>query len=82
MISRQIRAFRALLQTAKHEGVPYGTVIANIEEVIHEAYTQALKDNNQSVLDAWHAIPCKGDLPTPLELVAYLGELYEKEMMQ
>jgi len=68
------KARRALEETARREGVTYDTLIKHIEYSISEAILSCQKSNNVSALAVWKEIPCVGDVPTPLELVAFLSE--------
>ena len=74
MEKRQWEAYHALRQVAKKEGISVQQVILDIEEAITEAYFTAKKEDDQPVLERWNAIPSKGEIPTALELVAYLGD--------
>lgn len=74
MDRNMLKAYRAIQEVAGREGVSVEQVFRSIEEVISQSYSEALEKKDLSRLDAWHEIPCKGQLPTPLELVAYLGE--------
>ena len=66
-------AYYALRQVAKKEGISVQQVIQEIDVVIGEAYSAAKKGKDLEVLARWDLIPCKGEIPTALELVAYLG---------
>lgn len=68
-------AYYALLEVAKQEGVPLTTVIQNIEDAIKEAHSRAITENNTAIISAWSHIPCKGKIPTAVELISYLSEL-------
>ena len=74
MDNQQWRAYHALRKVAQMEGITVQQVIRNIDDAIREAYSSAKDENNQEVLKRWKEVPCEGELPTALELVAYLGE--------
>ena len=67
------RAQRALEETARRNGISTEQVIAEIEEAIAEAVSQAQREGNRSILACWDQIPCEGDVPNAYELVAYIG---------
>ena len=66
-------AVQALLEVAQREGLTLEDVVQSIDEAIHQAYFTALKEGNQDVIDRWKAIPSAGEIPSAVELVAYLG---------
>ncbi len=70
----QRSAYEALRKVAKKEGISVNQVIRDIDDTILEAWFTARRENNQEVLALWREIPCKGKLPTALELVVYLSE--------
>lgn len=74
---KQWQAYRALKKVARQKGISVNQVMQDIDDVILEAYTTARKEGNQQVLAAWREIPCKGALPTSLELVSYLANQIE-----
>lgn len=74
MDEKRDRVYRALCKIASKEGIPVAQVIRCIDDAIQEAYFTAQRDNNQEILSQWREIPCKGKLPTALELVDYLAE--------
>lgn len=61
----------ALERTAQMNGVSVNQVYKEIEIAISEA----MESNDKHVQAMWAKIPCSGDRPTPVELVAFLGEL-------
>lgn len=67
------RAYAALVELAKQENLPVETVIKDIESAIKEGYESSLAKNNYIALEAWRKIPSAGELPTAIEMVAYLG---------
>ena len=69
------RAERALRMTAQKHGVSYETVIKEIEFAISDAIETARRNNDMEKLAMWSAIPCKGDIPTAKEMVAYFMEM-------
>ena len=74
MDRKQRSAYEALRMVARKEGTSVKQVIRDIDDAILEAYKKKQKENNREALALWHGIPCKGNLPTALELVIYLSE--------
>ena len=68
------RARKALEETARKEGVSYETVIRNVENAIAEAIAKCQRNGDELLLSVWREIPCVGNVPSPVELVAYLGD--------
>ena len=68
------RAHSAVCKIAEKEGIPADQVIRCIDDAIQEAYFTAQRENNQEILLRWREIPCKGNLPSALELVDYLAK--------
>ena len=66
------RAYHALRKVAKMEGISVQQVVENIDEAIGEAYRTAKEENDREVIERWSKIPCRGELPTALELIVYL----------
>ena len=67
------KAQAALLTGAIQNGIPLETVIREIEKAIAAAYQSAQKD--PAALEKWRKIPCKGEVPSALEMISYLGEV-------
>ena len=67
------KAQAALLTVALQKGIPLEAVIQEIDTAIAAAYQTAQK--NPASLDKWKRIPCKGEIPTALEMVSYLGDI-------
>ena len=80
MNPKYIKAYLTLKLTALIEHCTYKEVYESIEESIMDAYSTAVREENQAALDAWKKIPCKGNIPTPLELIDYLGRKCKKEL--
>ena len=65
------KAYRSLQRVAQQQGITIEQVIESINEVI-----QIGMANPDPIVKArWALIPRKGEAPTAVELVAYLGEL-------
>lgn len=61
-------AKKALKQIAKREGVSIKAVRREIEFAINEA-----RNNPDPKIQAiWKAMPCKGEFPTPEELITHI----------
>lgn len=74
MYIKKWRVYHAMNKVARKRGITLEQVVWDIDDAIHEAYTTALKEANQAVLAAWREIPCKGPVPSAVELVSYLAE--------
>lgn len=62
------KAKGVLEKVAYHWGVSLETVEQEIEKAIREART------NPKTREFWDKIPCRGEYPTPEELLSYLAE--------
>ncbi len=70
----------ALKKVAEREGVSMEQVTEDIEAAILEAIRHSYSQNDMAAIAAWQRIPCKGERPTALELVAYLAEQVNKDI--
>ncbi len=68
-----LKARMALQEVARREGVSLEEVVREIEVCIAEGMENCRRENNTAALDEWAAIPRAGEVPTPCELLAYLG---------
>lgn len=68
------KASKALELTAKYHGISLEEVNMEIDAVIKEA----MNSKEPDVLKLWGSIPCKGERPTPAELVAWIAEESQK----
>ena len=67
------RAYRALQETARKRGVSVEEVIAEIDKAIAQAMKNCENDNNTNAMNIWKMIPCEGEVPTAVEVVAFFG---------
>ena len=74
MIGKKRKAYMAMKEVAKKEGVSLTVVMERINEAIEEAYLRAHNEGNSEILEKWRDIPCDGDIPTALEMIVYLAE--------
>lgn len=63
-------AKRALKQTAKE----YGVSLESLQKEIENAIAIGTVNPDPEVQAFWKSVPCTGSVPTPVELVAYLGK--------
>ena len=65
-------------QVAKKSGVSAKEVRKEIQATITEAYTNPLNQNE--IAKAYqNRVPCKGEIPTPEEMIRYLAKQAKKE---
>ncbi|MDE7310277.1 MAG: hypothetical protein K2N87_01425 [Eubacterium sp.] len=57
---------------AKDNGVSAGEVRQAIQEAIEDAYTNPL-NGSETARAYQRRVPCKGEIPTPEELISYLS---------
>lgn len=70
-----MNARRAIREVAKQRGVSVAVVRAEIEAAIRDAWS---KDN--ALLIAYQRkVPCKGDIPTPGELIEYIAKKLHRD---
>lgn len=69
------KAKQSLEEVARREGVPLETVVRSIEIGIGQAIEDCRRRGDRRALKLWEQIPSVGKIPTPYELVAYLGQL-------
>lgn len=69
------KAYKTLEEVARRKFTTVEVVIAEIDAAIAEAISTATNTRNINVLNAWKKIPCVGEVPTAVELVACLGEI-------
>lgn len=65
-------------KVAEDNGVSTGEVRRAIQEAIKDAYTNP-QNSSETVRAYQRRVPCKGEIPTPEELISYLsGEIAGK----
>lgn len=69
------KAKEVLEELARSENIPLEIVIRRIEIGIDQAIEDCRQRGDKRALKLWDRIPCVGEVPTPYELVAYLGQL-------
>ena len=62
------RALAALRRVAVENGVTVENVLSEIEQLIRDC----TKSEDPEICRQWAAIPCAGEMPTPLELMEHL----------
>lgn len=68
-------AYMAILNSATKHGITVEKAMSEIEFSISEAIRIAKAENNTHALKLWRMIPCKGEIPTAVEFVDYLGNI-------
>lgn len=69
------KAKEVLEELARRENIPLEIVVRRIEVGIDQAIIGCRQRGDKRALELWDRIPCVGEVPTPYELVAYLGQL-------
>jgi len=83
MESRKAR--RIIQEMARRHGITEKKAAEDIEASIRKAISNAYKEKNRKVILRWKSIPCRGEIPTAYEFVAFLsekaakGEAFESE---
>lgn len=75
---KEKEARRALRKLAAKRGVPEKKITADIEEMIRVTLEDIHKQGDSVSIQKWAQIPCRGEIPTALELIGYLSEELEK----
>lgn len=68
-MKRKINAEKAICQIAIREGV----TVEEVRKQIKIAMLAGLCSQDPNVQARWKKIPCKGEVPTPEELIIYLA---------
>ena len=63
------KAQRSLRTVAREEGVS----VDSVREEIRAAIAEAMRSDDPAVRELWQNIPCKGEVPEPEELIAWLA---------
>lgn len=75
-----MRAYRAIQEIAKKNGVPEESVIYEIEYAIQDAYEHAKRDNDILLLWRWKKITGKEEIPSAVDFIAYMADNIENNM--
>lgn len=67
-------AEEAIRKTAAKEGL----AVEEIRKEMEKAILIGLCSQDPTVRERWKRIPCKGDVPTPEELIEYIGKNTKK----
>ncbi len=68
-MKKSIDAKRAIQTIAMKEGLP----IEEVRKEMELAILAGLCSQNPDAQAQWKQVPCKGDIPTPEELITYLA---------
>lgn len=68
-MKKEINAARTIKMLAQQEG----KTVEYISSQIRLAIISGLSNPDPQVQENWKKIPCKGTIPTPEELITYLG---------
>lgn len=72
--SEEKKVEKILRQVARREGVTVAQVRRDINDAIRQAIEISKLENNQHALELWRQVPCKGEIPTPEELIPWIAE--------
>lgn len=64
-----LAAKRAIKHIANQQGTSFEEIVREIDLAIDEA----IKASDDAALERWSQIPCCGERPTAVELIAYIG---------
>lgn len=67
---KKINAEEAIKKIAMQEGV----TVEEVRKEMKEAMLIGLCSQDSAVVEKWKQVPCKGDVPTPEELIAYIAQ--------
>ena len=70
------KARQALKTIAKKENIPPD----NIRREIKAAISNAMRNPDPVIKSMWEGVPCKGDVPEPEELIAWLVEQVKEKI--
>lgn len=70
---------KILRQVARREGVTVAQVRRDINDAIRQAIEISKLENNQHALELWRQVPCKGEIPTPEELIPWIAEYVRRK---
>ena len=70
------KARQAIKTIADKKNIPPDYVRREIEAAISEA----MRNPDPAIKSMWESVPCKGDVPEPEELIAWLAEQAKEKM--
>ena len=65
-------------RASRKTGIPREVIVAYMDKIIGQSIQGAAAAADQAVLDAWKAIPCKGDRPSAEEFMIYMEQFVNK----
>lgn len=68
-MKKKIDAEKAIQYIAQREGI----AVEEVRKAMERAMLAGLSSQDPAVQARWKRIPCKGDVPTPEELITYLA---------
>ena len=69
------KAYRALRETARRNGINLETVMREIENVI----ATGMSNPDLNVQAFWRNVPRRGDIPTPIELIVHISGMEKQK---
>jgi len=66
----KVNAEKAIREIAVREGI----TVEEVRKEMKKAMLIGLCSQDPSVQEKWKRIPCKGEVPTPEELITYMAE--------
>jgi len=70
------KAKRAMRQLAKEKGISVAEVRREIEIVLEDVRNNP----DPAIQEKWKAIPCKGEYPTPEEVITYFAKTIKNKL--
>lgn len=70
------KAQKAMETIAEKESIS----VDNVRKEIRAAIAEGLRSGDPAVKAMWEDVPCKGDVPEPEELIAWLAEVVREKM--
>lgn len=67
---KKINAEKAIQEVAMREGI----TVEEVRKEMKKAMLVGLCSQDPAIQEKWKRVPCKGEVPTPEELITYMAE--------
>ena len=74
---KKINAEAAIRKIAMREGI----TVEEVRTEMKKAMLIGLCNPNPAIRERWKNIPCKGDIPTPEELIVYMAQNVKESLL-
>ncbi len=71
-----MNAKKAIVETAKQNGV----TLKEVREEIQKAINEGMKSSDPQVTEMWNRIPKKGEVPTPEEFIDFISKKVREQL--